>query len=61
MFANTFNIGHTDSIGGSEIVLVDVDGNEVVAKTGVFDTGIYQLDYPSEAVAIIIRRTTGSG
>ena len=44
IFANDYDKGHADSIGGSEIVLVDVNGTEVVAKTGVFDTGIYKLD-----------------
>ena len=32
---------------------------EVVAKTSVFDTGIYTLTTPAEAESIIIRRVNG--
>ena len=51
----------TNTIGGSEIVLVN-GSTEVISKTGVYDTGIYTLDTSVEATRIIIRRVAeGNG
>ena len=59
LVAGSYNFLSADYLGDCEIILVN-SSTEVVSKTGVYDTGIYNLDTPVEATRIIIRRVAKS-
>ena len=46
---------NSDSLGNSQIWL-DKNGSRTLAKSSVYDTGIYTLDQPTDATSIIFRR-----
>ena len=61
VLAGSHNPNFADRIGGSEIILTNsVTSEEIVAKSEVYDSGIYKLDQPGEANSIIVRRTNGN-
>ena len=46
-------------MGGTEIWLVN-GASETLAKSSVYDTGIYELDLPGKATAIKFIKVSGS-
>ena len=60
LLARSTDPGSGSTEGENQIVLVN-NNNETVAKSKVYDTGIFKLDHPGEATSMIVRRITGGG